>query len=319
MLVKLVKAAAAKRKNRRPLTDDAQMELVEHLGELRGRLFRAIIYVVLAAAVSYNFFREFLELLKYPVRHLAIPLLLTGIQEAFLLKLQVSFLAGLAVASPFIIMEVWGFVAPALTSHERRPVLFLAPFSVLLFLAGVGTAYAALPATYGWMIGFTKDFPDAQFLQEAKQYILLTVKILAASGIAFQLPIVLLFLARIGVINDKTMIQYWRHAIVGIAAAAAILTPSQDPLTMLMMTIPMAGLYGLSIILVRAFEPKEDGTRSLSFATMLVVALAPLGILAAVSYFLWRGAHANAAATPPPPAAVAPRTGGASAAASSRS
>lgn len=274
------------------LTPDAQMELVEHLAELRQRLFRSALYVVVGMVITYRFFPEFLLLLQHPIqpymKKLGAQFVFNNLPEAFLLRLQVSFLSGLAVASPFVIMELWGFVSPALTPQERKPVLFLAPFSILLFAAGVGTGYASLPMAYGWMYSYISDVPQAVLFQNAQQYVLLTVKILLAFGVSYQLPIVLLFLARVGIINAAMMIQYWRHAVVGVSAAAAILTPSNDPLTMLMMAIPMAGLYGLSISLVRAFEPKADGTRSLSFATMLVIALAPIGLLAAVGYWLWR-------------------------------
>jgi len=242
--------------------------------------------------ITYRFFPEFLTLLKHPIQPYIdkklIEIVFTNLPEAFLLRLQVSFLSGLAAASPFVIMELWGFVSPALTPQERKPVLFLAPFSILLFLAGVGTGYAALPMAYKWMFSYVGEIPDARLFQNAQQYILLTVKILLAFGVSYQLPIVLLFLARVGLINAELMVKYWRHAVVGISAAAAILTPSNDPLTMLMMAVPMAGLYGLSISLVRAFEPKPDGSRSLSFVTMLFVALAPVGLLAAVGYWLWR-------------------------------
>ena len=124
---------------------------------------------------------------------------------------------------------------------------------------------------------------------------MLTVKIVLAFGISFQLPIVLLFLARIGIITADLMTTYWRHATVGIAVAAAVLTPSNDPLTMLMMAIPMAGLYILSIGLVRAFEPKPDGTRAPAIFTMLLVALAPVAIIIAVGFWLSRTALAPTA------------------------
>lgn len=268
------------------------MELVEHLAELRTRLFRSLLYLAAGMVITYSFFPEFLTLLKHPIQPYIdrgdIKIVFTNLPEAFLLRLQVSFLSGLALASPFVIIEIWGFVAPALTPEERKPIFFLAPFSILLFLSGVGTAYASLPAAYKWMFSYVDDIGGAALFQNAQQYILLTVKILLAFGVAFQLPIVLLFLARVGVINADMMTRYWRHAVVLVSASAAILTPSNDPLTMLMMAIPMTGLYGLSIGLVRAFEPKPDGTRSLSFGTMLLVGLAPIGLLIAVGYWLWR-------------------------------
>ncbi|MES2465648.1 MAG: twin-arginine translocase subunit TatC [Armatimonadota bacterium] len=283
---------------------EAQMELVEHLAELRNRIIRSILYVVVGMIVTYNLYPTIFRILAYPLtpilRKVGGVLAIGGIQEGFLLQMQVSFLSGLIVAIPLVGLELWGFIAPALTPEERKPVRYLAPFSVLLFLAGVAVAYASLPTAYGWMASFIPDIPAlptgadginnaATLLQNAPQYLLLTVKILLGFGVAFQLPIILLFLARVGIINAHIMTTYWRHAIVVIATAAAILTPSNDPLTMLMMAVPMAGLYLLSIGLVKTFEPKEDGSRSgPSFVVMMMVALAPIAIVAASGYWLWR-------------------------------
>jgi Sec-independent protein translocase protein (TatC) len=185
-------------------------------------------------------------------------------------------------------MELWGFIKPALTPKEREPVKFLAPFSVLLFLAGIGTGYAVLPLAYDWMVGYLGDVPDAQLLQDAAKYLLLSVKIILAFGIAFQLPVVLLFLARVGVLTSKLMVAYWRHAVVVLAALAAIFVPSNDPITMVMMAVPMAGLYLLSISLVKAFEPREDGTQNKPLVTLILVSLAPAIMLGAVSYWIAR-------------------------------
>lgn len=279
-------------KKKKPLSPDGQMELMDHLGELRTRLFRCMLYVLSGMVLTYSLFDEMFTLLSYPFAPLLAKLggkfVYSSLMEPFLLQMQTSFIAGIAVSFPFITYELWGFIAPALLPHERKPIYFLAPFSVLLFLSGVGTAYASLPTAFAWMTSFVPNVQGAVLYQNPQSYILLTVKLLLAFGIAFQLPLVLLFLARVGIINSGLMTKYWRHALVGVSVAAAVLTPSNDPLTMMMMAFPMSGLYVLSIGLVRAFEPKEDGTRSLSLATMLLVALMPVGILAAVGWWLWR-------------------------------
>ena len=281
---------------------EAQMELMDHLTELRNRIIRSILYVAVGMIVTYNLYGSIFRILAYPLtpilNKVSGVLMITGIQDGFLLRMQVSLLSGLIVAIPLVVLELWGFISPALTPEERKPVKYLAPFSVLLFVAGVTVAYASLPMAYGWMASYIPDIPtisggggvaSTALYQNAQQYLLLTVKILLAFGIAFQLPIVLLFLARVGIINSKLMTTYWRHAVVIIATAAAILTPSNDPLTMMMMAVPMAGLYLLSIGLVRAFEPRADGTRrGPSFLSMMLVALAPIAIVAAAGYWLWR-------------------------------
>ena len=265
--------------------EDGQMELIEHLAELRTRLFRTILYLLGGMIATYWLFHPIYNALNYPLQKalgqagVTGSMILPSIEKAFLLRLQFAFLAGLSVTCPLIVVELWGFIRPALTAKEREPVKFLAPFSVLLFLAGVGTGYAALPIAYNWMAGYISDMAGAQLYQGITDYFLLTVKILLAFGISFELPVVLLFLARIGVINAKLMTTYWRHGVVIIATLAAIFVPSNDPLTMLMMAVPMAGLYLLSISLVRAFEPRADGSPSKPLGTMVLVSLAPALLL----------------------------------------
>ena len=279
-------------KQKKTVSPDGSMELVEHLAELRTRIFRSLFYIAVGMVLTYNLFGAIYEVLLAPLgpilQAMNGQLPVRNIADAFLLRMQVCFLAGLTVAFPLVTLELWGFVAPALTPEERRPVTFLAPFSVLLFLSGAGTAYACLPATYSWMAGFITDIPFGTLFQDPQQYMLLTVKILLAFGLAFQLPIVLLFLARIGLITAEMMTKYWRHATVIIAIAAALLTPSNDPLTMLMMGVPMAGLYLLSIGLVRAFEPGEDGQPKKTIGSMVLISLVPVALLIAVSFWLWR-------------------------------
>ena len=283
---------------------DGQMELMEHLGELRTRIFRAIVYVIVGMALTYNLFPYLYKILYFPLKPvfegIGGDIMIKNIADGFLLRMQVCFVSGLAIAFPLVILELWGFIAPALTPEERKPVKYLAPFSVLLFLAGLATGYASLPTAFGWMASYIKDIPSARLMQDAQQYIVLTVKIMLAFGISFQLPMVLLFLARVGIITASLMTTYWRHATVGIAVIAAVLTPSNDPLTMMMMAVPMAGLYLLSIGLVRAFEPKADGTRSSPpLTSMIFVALAPIAILLAVGFWLSRSIRVNNAPNSP--------------------
>jgi sec-independent protein translocase protein TatC len=295
-------------KNKKTLPEDGQMELVEHLAELRARIFRCVAYVALGMVITYYLVPVFQKVMTRPLEPVlaSLPnskLVLPGLTDAFLLWFQICFISGLVLAFPFVILELWGFIAPALTEEERKPVKYLAPFSVLLFFAGVGTGYVCLPATFSWMASYVGDFgSELSVFQDIRVYILLTVKIVLAFGLAFQLPMVLLFLARVGIITPEWMSTYWRHATVVIAIFAAVLTPSNDPLTMLMMAVPMAGLYILSIGLVRAFAPKEDGSRTPGIKTMLAVGLAPVSILVAVGFWLAR--HADAQTGKPIPVAT---------------
>ena len=285
------------------------MELVEHLAELRNRIFRALLFLFAGMGVAWFLYGPIETILNHPIQPILARVkgqtVFTTIQDGFLLQLQVSLITGLILAAPFIIFELWGFIKPALTETERKPVYVLAPLSVLLFAAGVVTAYAALPAAYGWMASYVLKVPDAALLQNAKDYVLLTAKILLAFGLSFELPVVLLFLAKIGVLTAKVMTTYWRHAVVIIAGLAAVFAPSNEPVTMLLMAVPMVVLYLASIGMVRAMEPNPDGTARNAFWGMLLIFLAPSLILAAASFWLWKTNY-----VPPSPLLVRPTSPG---------
>ena len=280
--------------------EDGHMELVEHLAELRNRIFRMMGYVLVGMIATYNLFPVIYNILFAPAHVVLAKLpdakpVFRGIQDAFLLRLETCLFAGIAVALPFIIYEIWAFVRPALTHEERKPLRFLAPFAGFLLLAGAGTGYSALPSAYGWMALYVSDVPDATVLQDAKDYLLLTVKILVAFALAFQLPVLLLFLSQIKIINSKMMVTYWRHAVVVIAALAAIFTPTNDPATMLLMAIPMSGLYLISIVLVKAFEPDANGKSDGKVIQKFMVSLVPLFLFSTVSFWLYKNNPVEAA------------------------
>jgi sec-independent protein translocase protein TatC len=209
-------------KKKQNIEPDGQMELVEHLAELRTRIFRMVAYIAIAMALTYVLVPRFLHIIFRPVnqvlRETNSLITLNGVMEGFFTYIQICFISGLILALPFVILEIWGFIAPALTPEEKKPIRYLAPFSVLLFFAGVGTGYACLPITFRFMAGFAGDLGiQPTILQDVRMYMLLTVKILLGFGLAFQLPLIMLFLARVGIITADWMKRYWRHAVVVIA------------------------------------------------------------------------------------------------------
>lgn len=268
------------------------MELVEHLGELRTRIFRMLLYVFGGMGVAWFLYEPLGKVLNRPIQPILDSLdgktVFNSIQDGFLLQLQTSLITGLILAAPLIVSELWGFIKPALTENERKPVYVLAPLSVLLFAAGVVTAYAALPAAYGWMSIYVVKVPHAVLLQNAQTYLLFSAKIMLAFGLSFELPVILLFLAKINILTSKIMTTYWRHAVVIIAALAAVFAPSNEPVTMLLMAVPMVALYLASIAMVHAMEPHEDGTPRSPFLGLLLIFLAPAMILGAASFWLWK-------------------------------
>ncbi|HEY3283436.1 MAG TPA: twin-arginine translocase subunit TatC [Armatimonadota bacterium] len=231
------------------------MELVEHLEELRFRIIRSLIYVVVLAAVCWLFYGQLYALLKHPLDAAAgenVSLIYLHVTEAFFLQLQVCCIAGVVFASPLLVWEAWGFVAPALTSDERRPVRFMFPMAVFLFLLGVALSYAILPMGLKWFISYIPA--GVELKQKTSDYILFVVKMCGAFGIGFELPVFLMMFAKVGIINSDMMKRYWRESTVVIMIVAAILTPSNDPLSMLMMSIPMVFLFFISIRLVKMVE-----------------------------------------------------------------
>ena len=238
--------------------EDKQAELIEHLAELRTRIIRSAGYVALGTAVCWFFYGHIFRFITAPVTSVLknTKFLMTGLAEGFMLQLQVCVIAGLAVAAPLVTLELWGFVSPALTHDEKRPLKWIAPFSALLFAAGVALCYCIMPVAVRWFVSYTP--PGAEFRPIITPNLIFVVKMLFAFGVAFELPIVLMFLGKLGVINSRMMKTYWRQAVVLVAIGAAVATPSSDALSMMMMAAPLCILYVLSIVLVKAVERKND-------------------------------------------------------------
>ncbi len=244
-------------------------ELTEHLAELRTRIIRAAIYAVVGMVVMYVFENPIFRFLAAPItetlarRHAAGPMALpTGglvvrnFADPFFIKLQISTVGGLVLAAPLIVLELWGFIAPALTPGEKKGVHFVAPLSVILFLLGVGCAYLVLPMAVHWFLSFLSDIPNAVLMQDPLTYVVFAVKMLLAFGLVFQLPVILMFLGKVGIITSAMMVQYWRHISVALFTVAMVVAPSNDPGTMLALAIPLTLLFSGSIRPVKMVEPK---------------------------------------------------------------
>jgi sec-independent protein translocase protein TatC len=167
----------------------------------------------------------------------------------FLINVEVSLLAGLIVAAPFILYQIWAFVVPALTLTEKRYAIRVIPFSILLFAAGVVFGFYALPVAVKFLVSFTPQ--HAERLLDFKLYFGFLLKICLGLGLCFQLPLVMLFLAAIGLVSPSFLTSHWRHAVVLMFVIAAIITPTWDPVNMSIVASPLIVLYFLSILLVK--------------------------------------------------------------------
>jgi sec-independent protein translocase protein TatC len=245
---------------------DREMSFWEHLAELRSRLLWAILFWAIGSVIAWVYYDKIFWMLVKPIepalRKYEIPVTLQSIFEPLMLKLQISIAAGLVIAFPGILYEVIAFVWPALYPHEKRFALKLIPASLILFGAGVFLAYNLIPVAALFMLQMGLPHMDnpgikVQVLNFARQYLWSVAKIAAACGVLFQMPLVMMFLGKLGVVSAKGLMRYWRHAIVAIFTLSAIITPTIDPVNMTLLAGPIVGLYFLSVLLVYLTQPKE--------------------------------------------------------------
>lgn len=230
------------------------MSFLEHLDELRSRLFRgAIVYVVLLG-LSWSYSDRVLKFLMVPFeRHLGPrgDLVFLTPTEPFFVYLKASAILALFLAMPYLLAQIWGFVAPGLHSHEKRLVVPFLLFGTGFFVAGAAFAYyVALPLSIAWLLALGADFRANLTLQAAFGF---ESRVVLAMGLTWELPVVIFFLARIGLVTPQFLWRYFRHALVLIAILSAIITPSGDMLTMSVFGGPMVLLYLLGIVIARLF------------------------------------------------------------------
>jgi sec-independent protein translocase protein TatC len=175
----------------------------------------------------------------------------------FMLAMVIAAVAGLIVVSPLILWELWAFVKPALEQREQRWVVVMIPAATALFLAGVAFSYWISPLFFEYLFNINKSM-GVQTELTLNSYLTFMLKLLLASGACFELPLVVMFLSFVGIVRSAWLMTHWRHAVVFIAILAAVVTPSNDPLTMTIFSIPLFFLYFLSVWLVRITEKQRD-------------------------------------------------------------
>lgn len=175
--------------------------------------------------------------------------------EPFFLKIQISLVAGLILAFPFVFYQVWAFTAPALYPHEKRYLVPILPAAFLLFAAGVVLGYYILPIALTFLLKFVP--PDVVYYQHLPKYAYFFLRMMLGIGLVFQMPVVLMFLAQIEIVSYRFLASKRRHAILACTIAAAIITPTVDPFNMSLLALPLVALYELSIWLVWMVERKR--------------------------------------------------------------
>jgi sec-independent protein translocase protein TatC len=222
------------------------MSLMEHLEELRKRIVHSAIYLAVGFGIAYAFHQRLYGFVQAPLTRLGIKLNYTHPMDPLNLYLQVSLIGGAILASPFILYQVWLFIAPGLYQKEKRFVVPFMTATVGLFLAGACFGYFfVLPGALKILIlGFGKDFNPIVTIEEYTGFFL---SIILGLGISFELPILIFFLALFGIVSPKFLWKNIRYAILAVFVVAAVICPSPDPWSMCFYAIPMLTLYLIGI------------------------------------------------------------------------
>jgi sec-independent protein translocase protein TatC len=238
------------------------MPLREHLLELRKRVGRAAIGLLVGAVLGWVLYEEIFEILQGPVvriqedRGLLIGLNFAGVLAAFDMQVKVSLFVGVLASSPWWVYQLWAFITPGLTRRERLVTVGFLAAAVPLFLTGAYLAWALLPQAVGVLTGFTPS--DAFNLISASEYLTFVMRMVLAFGAGFLLPVIMVALTMVGLVEGRTWLHGWRVAVMLSFLFGAVATPTGDAISMLVLAVPITALYfiavGIGLVLDRRRE-----------------------------------------------------------------
>jgi sec-independent protein translocase protein TatC len=249
---------SAKQGNGHPI--DVQMPFTSHLEELRSRLIKCCIAIAVAFIGCFQLAEQIFAILVEPlsrVRVSGLILIGTAVTEAFFTKMKVSFVAAILVTLPILLWQAWQFVAPGLYEHEKRYTRSFVFFGSFFFLIGAGFCYQIVLQHGLYFLLQRYEALNVQPSIRIADYLSVASRLVLAFGIMFELPVASYFLARVGLVDHRFLIRHSRYAIILIAILAAILTPP-DLISQLLLMIPFAVLYGISIGVAYFVRPKEE-------------------------------------------------------------
>ena len=242
---------------RRQRTVDGTMSLRDHIAELRSRLLKALFFVAIGAVVGWILYPRILDVLIQPYCDLPASqrllsgdgqckLIFTSPLDGFVLRLKVGAICGIILAAPFWVYQLWAFITPGLHRREKRWTVGFVVLSSLLFAAGAVISYFTISKALALLVGFAGDSTVAAI--DAPKYVGFVTSMLLVFGAAFELPLLVTALNRVGVLSAARLIHWQRMAIFLIFVFAAVATPSQDPISMCMLAVPMCILFEIAVL-----------------------------------------------------------------------
>ncbi|QXE37738.1 twin-arginine translocase subunit TatC [Streptomyces sp. GMY02] len=239
---------------------EGRMPLAEHLRELRNRLLKSVLAILVITIIAAFYYKDLIEFMMQPILDSVgcvsgtltqkngqpcADMTVNGLISPFSIALKVSLVSGVVLSTPVWLYQLWGFLAPGLHSHEKKYALSFVGIGVPLFLSGAVLAYKILPQTATILLDFTPD--NARNLLPLDEYLDLVVRMVIVFGLAFELPLLLVLLNFTGVLSAKRLASWWRLMVLGITLFSAVATPTGDPLTMLTLAAPIVFLYFLAL------------------------------------------------------------------------
>ena len=236
-----------------------RMGFLEHLDELRKRLVYSLYGILGGFVIAFAFIKFIFEFIMVPLQEALPPggkLIYTEPGEAFFLWMKMAALAGLLLAMPILVSQIWLFIAPGLYTREKKWAIPFVALTSIFFLGGaLFSHFVVFRLAWSFFAGFSTDYMD--FMPKIAPVFSLYVKMMLAMGIVFQLPTLVFFLAKLGLVTPKFLIKNTKYAILIIFIIAAVLTPSADPVTQTAMAAPMIVLYGISIGIAWVFQKSQ--------------------------------------------------------------
>ncbi len=238
--------------------DHKHQSLVDHLTELRFRLIRAVVAILIGGLASYHFSEQIFNVIRSPILPYLknVGLVFTAPMDKFMAHIKIAIFSGVILTTPFWFYQIWNFIAPGLYKQERRYALSFIFSAVILFLVGILMCYfVILPVTFEFLLGFggTVDQP----MITISEYLSFFMTMHLAFGLAFELPLILVILGMLGIVSQAFLKDKRRYAIVLMAVFSALVTPSPDAVTMLLLLVPLMLLYEVALILVGVFERRK--------------------------------------------------------------